>query len=116
MSSLIFYFLAFCIILILLKKGEISSNKSYIYSGYILLFLLSALRYDIGNDYENYWINTEILGTYYQNSHNINKVIEASNGRFEIGFCVLSSLFSWSENAFFWISAFFFSTCSMGPL
>lgn len=107
MSSLIFYFLAFCIILILLKKGEISSNKSYIYSGYILLFLLSALRYDIGNDYENYWINTEILGTYYQNSHNINKVIEASNGRFEIGFCVLSSLFSWSENAFFWISAFF---------
>lgn len=107
MSSLIFYFLAFGIILILLKKGEISSNKSYIYSGYILLFLLSALRYDIGNDYENYWINTEILGTYYQNSHNINKVIEASNGRFEIGFCVLSSLFSWSENAFFWISAFF---------
>lgn len=107
MSSLIFYFLAFGIILTLLKKGEISSNKSYIYSGYILLFLLSALRYDIGNDYENYWINTEILGNYFQNSHNINKVIEASDGRFEIGFCVLTSLFSWSENAFFWISAFF---------
>lgn len=107
MSNLIFYFLAFGIILILLRKGENTGKKSYVYSGYILLFLLSALRYDIGNDYASYWFNTELLGNEFQISHNLRKVFESSDGRFEIGFCILSSLFSWSENAFFWISALF---------
>lgn len=107
MSNLIFYFLAFGIILILLRKGENTGKKSYVYSGYILLFLLSALRYDIGNDYASYWFNTELLGNEFQISHNLRKVFDSSDGRFEIGFCILSSLFSWSENAFFWISALF---------
>lgn len=93
--------------LFVIRRGELSGNKKLIYCGYIILFVVSALRYDIGNDYFNYWLNTEDLASQYRFSHSVKDVYNYSDGRFEIGFCVLASLFSWSENAFFWVSMVF---------
>ena len=107
MDNLIFYFVVFGLILLFLKKGEFTNNKTYIICGYILLFLLSALRYDIGNDYSGYWFYTDILGRDFQATHSIRKVMEYSNNRFEIGFCALACLFSFSDIAFFWIACVF---------
>ena len=101
------YVLLFGSMLFVIKRGELSGNKKLIYCGYIILFVVSALRYDIGNDYFNYWLNTEDLASQYRFSHSVKDVYNYSDGRFEIGFCVLVSLFSWSENAFFWISMTF---------
>lgn len=104
MSDLLFYYIIFGIILLFLLIGEKTQKKQLIYYGYLLLFLLSALRYDIGNDYANYWFSTEELVNQFRYTHNIKDVYEYREGRFEIGFCALISLFAWSDNAFVWIS------------
>lgn len=107
MIDLLIYVLLFGSMLFIIRKGERSGNKKLIYCGYIILFAASALRYDIGNDYANYWLSTEDLVRQYQSSHSIIDVYNYGGGRFEIGFCALVGLFAWSENAFWWISMVF---------
>lgn len=109
MIDCITYIVLFGSILFLIRKGELSGKKRLIYCGYFILFIISFLRYDIGNDYANYWLNTEVLVNQYHHSKSVLNLYDYMDGRFEIGFCFLVSLFSWSNHAFFWISAVFSS-------
>ena len=52
-ESIIFYHIAFFLILLFLWHGR--KNKKYELIGIFLLLLLSVCRYDIGNDYDNYY-------------------------------------------------------------
>lgn len=102
--GIIFYTVSFGIILSLLYKGEKYGQQKSIIWGYILLFLMSALRFDIGNDYATYWSDAEILGDVFSRTKNFMEVYDWREGRFEFGYCVLVSLFYWSKYVFFWVA------------
>lgn len=102
--GIIFYTISFGIILSLLHKGEKYGDHKSIILGYVLLFLLSALRFDIGNDYATYWSDAETLGDVYGKTKSFMEVYNWRDGRFEFGFCVLVGLFHWSSYIFFWVA------------
>lgn len=101
-SSYLFYIIVFGGILYFAHKGEKQNNIKKIQWAYITLFLLSALRFDIGNDYEGYWYSADMLADVFRRTHKIVEVYNWREGRYEIGFCILTSLFSWSSQNFFW--------------
>lgn len=101
-STFIFYIAIFGLVLFLSKKGELFNDNRKIYWAYVVLFLLSALRFDIGNDYATYWGDAEQLSNVFKNTKSLIEVYDWRDGRFEWGFCALVSLFSWSSYTFFW--------------
>lgn len=62
-GSVIFYNIVFVIILFFFKKGE--RNRQLKYLGILILILLSVLRFDIGNDYENYYLTINRITQYF---------------------------------------------------
>ena len=65
-TSIVFYIAIFAIVLFCFHKGEKSEkDRMWSYAGLVVLILVSGLRFDIGNDYQNY---------YYSLSRTINMV------------------------------------------
>lgn len=100
-STFVFYIVIFSIILLLAKKGEMKNNRQ-IFCAYLLLLLVSGLRFDIGNDYASYWSYAEMLSDVFLQRNSLVDVYNWADGRFEWGFCALVCLFSWTSNPFVW--------------
>lgn len=64
LSTLIFYIFVFAILFFLARTGEKKNNKKYIIWAYVLFFLLTALRYDTGNDYQGYYTSLDYMCGY----------------------------------------------------
>lgn len=64
-ESIIFYHIAFFLILLFLWHGR--KNRKYEWIGIFLLLLLSVCRYDIGNDYDNYYYIIRDSSRYFSN-------------------------------------------------
>lgn len=63
-STFIFYTVVFAGLYALARTGEKKNNQKYIIWAYILIFLLTAIRYDTGNDYRGYYTGLEYLSGY----------------------------------------------------
>lgn len=101
----LFYILVFTAILILLARGN--KNQWYTIGAYMFLFLLFALRYDIGNDYQEYFKESIYLAETFRNYHDLPTVFSSVRESREISFGLFSVLFSFSNNPFVWINALY---------
>lgn len=79
------------------KKG----HKYGVYIAYIILFVVSAIRYDIGFDYANYYSKfTDLTDTFRFGTFEWNQL------NFEEPFAIIFSyIFQWAENSFIYIFA-----------
>lgn len=66
-GTFLFYFFVFAILYLLARTGEKKNNKKYIIWAYVLFFLLTALRYDTGNDYQGYYTSLDYICSYLFN-------------------------------------------------
>jgi len=63
-GTFLFYCLAFTVLYILARIGEKKNSKKHIIWAYVIFFLLTALRYDTGNDYQGYYTGLDYICTY----------------------------------------------------
>ena len=54
-GTALFYLFLVLILFLLCRKGEKSNSKKYIITAYLLLFIVFAIRFDVGNDYDQYY-------------------------------------------------------------
>jgi len=106
-STVILYNAVFILAFALCSIGEKTHEKSYTIWAYIIISVLSAIRYDIGADYDGYTLVIEtIANDFRQYGFNIISVYKGIRG-FEPGIIVFSSLFSYASNPQVWVVALY---------
>lgn len=61
LGTFLLYCLAFALMYALARMGEKRKREKYIVWAYVLFFLMTVLRYDVGNDYRSYYTTIEFL-------------------------------------------------------
>ena len=105
-ESIIFYNIVFGIILFFLKRGERNKNLEYV--GVFILILLSVLRFDIGADYENYYLMINRIAKYIDTYDlNLKELILFDEFHVEISFYFIIWLFHKLDNTFVYVFAIY---------
>ena len=104
--ELISYIIIFFLILSPIFYGVKYKELSWVIIGYIMLFIISALRFDIGNDYKNYFYLAQEYANLIRNS-NILYTWHYYGERHELSFVLLSWFFSYTEKPFVWINVIY---------
>ena len=99
--SLIFYLLLTGILLKLCKvKGDTPRIKRNIYIAYIILFMVAAIRYGIGNDYLGYAPNCTYTARWFQQGHSLWQGLSYFADDNEIAHIFICWLFQWMKHPF----------------
>ena len=101
------YILIFSIMLLLARRCDRRKDKTLTIILYVFFFAISALRYDIGNDYYNYFHESRSIAQLFSSGKSILDVYEWYDGRFELGFIFLNKLFAFSNSPFVWVNFVF---------
>lgn len=104
-GSLLFYLILIFICSLLISISHKNKNKNGIYAAYFTLVLISVFRYDIGNDYQNYYYMIRNLANGF---HFNNNAPLFSIGSIEPLFYFLSALFKNATYPTFWVLAIYF--------
>lgn len=103
--SIFFYLFFYNIILIFLRNPN---NKQFVLFAYLILFCFFIFRFDIGNDYKNYYLESKHIAYLFQ--HNgWNSVLRYLRDGREISFPLLSCFFSFSKSPFVWVNIIYSS-------
>lgn len=107
-NDVLIYCLVFLIVLLLTHKGN--NAPRYLVWSFIILFVMSFIRFDIGNDYDGYAYAATNYGKACANN-SVLKVFLKEKGDIELSFLFFSKLFSWSEYPIFWIDGVYSGIC-----
>lgn len=114
MTTVIFYTIIFALIFFVAQKGERKGEKKLIVYAYAILYLLTILRYDVGNDYEGYYnaIN-DVVKMFDKSYSNLSDMwIEYtlwSRGAAEPSFLVFCYIFQSFPYPSFWVIACYYT-------
>lgn len=100
-GTTLFYILVFGTILYLAYKGEKFGNKKYIGYAYVLLILVTVLRYDIGNDYygmAHHYLD-DIRNGFSSGKSIVDQYLDM-DGRVELSFYFFTWIFSWMPHPY----------------
>lgn len=103
LSTTIFYILICLIILLLARNGEKKGNIKLIRWAYVVLGVLTVLRYDVGNDYVGY---TEYITAITDRVHLGKSFIQLwvqDDYMHELFFYFISWFFSWMPTPYVWV-------------
>jgi len=106
LSTLILYLMVLFVCLGLIYWSDKNNTKSGIYAAYLILIVISFVRYDIGNDYQNYTEMINYIAHKYVHSFDVSVFYgEYSN---EPLFTVLTYIFKESTYHYVWVLGFHF--------
>ncbi|MBQ9230185.1 MAG: EpsG family protein [Prevotella sp.] len=88
------------LILLLVRLGELENKKSLIKLGYALLTVIFVIRFDIGNDYENYAIAVNEITAKAEIGKSFIEQWLANDQNVELAFYFFSCLFSWMPHTY----------------
>ena len=114
MSTVIFYTIIFALIFFVAHQGEKKGKKKMIAYAYVILYLLTILRYDVGNDYEGYCNGIyDVIRMFDKSYSSISDMwIEYtfwSRGATEPSFLVFCYIFHLFPYPFFWVIACYYT-------
>lgn len=105
-GTLLFYLVVLAILLLCCRnESNVNENSKNIKVAYIILFIISIIRFDIGNDYNRYADSAIYFANVFSQGHNFFDVIVQSWEDKEVTFVLLSYIFSFSSNPFVWMNA-----------
>ncbi len=106
-SSAIFYFFVISIVYTLIKRGEQIKSNQLIITSYVILWLITIIRFDIGNDYDNYMTLIDYHIQLFNQNFTPLAAYNYFDGRTELSLSVFTYVFRWTHTPFFWVIAFY---------
>ncbi len=104
-TTIVLYNAVFLIAFILCSKAEKMKKRNYVFWAYFLVTALSALRYDIGADYDGYArVIESIVNDFHQNGLNIFVLYMGLKGM-EPAIVLMSIFFSFTSEPLAWVVA-----------
>ena len=107
LTSLLFYFITILFVFYLCREGESRGSKKHIIFAYFILWLISVIRFDIGNDYDNYVSYINEIVKLYEMKYTPISVFHYYDGRMELSLCFVTYVFQSFDTPYFWVIAFY---------
>lgn len=106
-STILLYNTVFFIAFVLCDKGEKKKKKKYVFAAYFLVAFISAIRFDIGADYDGYAMQMETMAADFKR-FGIGYFLALQGVKGMEPIYVLSTiLFSWSSQVAAWVYAIY---------